>query len=96
MSERGDRDLPEIGERGGESDGGDGEEIGLVVADVHPRTDRPRRRATRGLRRDNFRLLGDVTPVLPSSTGEERATPQSTPSENGGARSRRASGSRFS
>ena len=32
MSERGDRDPPEIGESGGESDGGDGEEIGLAVA----------------------------------------------------------------
>ena len=32
MSERGDRNPPEIGESGGESDGGDGEEIGLAVA----------------------------------------------------------------
>ena len=75
MSERGDRDLPEVGKSEGESDGDDGEETGLAVADVHPRTDRPRRRATRGLRRDNSRLLGDVTPVLPSSTGEKRASP---------------------
>ena len=53
----------------------DCEEIGLAVADVHPRTDRPRRRATRGLCRDDSRLLGDVALVLPSSTGEEKATP---------------------
>ena len=57
------------------SDGCDGGEIGLAVADVLPRTDRPRRRAIRGLRRDDSRLLGDVALVLPSSTGEERATP---------------------
>ena len=60
---------------GGEREGSDGEEIGLAVADVHPRTDRPRRRATRGLRRDDSLLLGGVAPVLPSSTSEERATP---------------------
>ena len=49
-------------------------EIELAVADVHPRTDRQRRRAARGLHCDDSRLLGDVALVLPSSTGEDRAT----------------------
>ena len=72
MFKRVDRDPPEFGKSGGESDGGDGEEIGLAVADFHPRTDRPRRRTTRGLRRDKSRLLGGVTPVLPSLRKERR------------------------
>ena len=46
-----------------------------AVTNAHSGTDRPKGRAARGLYRDDSLLLGDVAPVMPSSVGGERATP---------------------
>ena len=53
------------------SDRGDGGEINLAVAEVHPGTGRSGGRAARNIIRDDARLLDDVALVLP--TKKERS-----------------------
>ena len=72
MPEREDRNPPDDGDDGRESDRGDCEESGLAVAEVYSRTGRSEGRAARRLTRVDTRLLDDVATLLPSTTTERR------------------------
>ena len=72
MFGREDRNPPEDGDHGRESDRMTVRRVGLAVADVDSGTGRSGGRAARSLTRVDTRLLDDVATVLPSTTTETR------------------------